>query len=51
MKNLFLYIGVYTTIATLWRAYELEKYKKLKPRNGDTVIALVLAFIITCFIF
>ena len=50
MKNLFLMIGIYTTIANIWRAYEFAKYKKIKPKDKDTIIAMALSVIIYIFV-
>lgn len=44
--NLLLYCGIYTTIATGWRLYEIHKYGEEKPSGRDTEIALWAALII-----
>ncbi len=49
LKNIFIYVGVYTTIATIWRIYEIKKYGKIQPKKRDNIIAFVLAFVISCF--
>lgn len=46
MKNIFLFIGIYTTIANTWRAYEYVRYKKITPRDRDTLIAIILAIVV-----
>lgn len=46
VKNIFLFVGIYTTIANIWRAYEYVRYKQITPRDKDTLIALCLAIII-----
>ncbi len=46
MRNIFMYCGVYTTIATIWRLYERKKYGEEKPSEKDTNIALWVALII-----
>lgn len=50
LRHLFMYMGIYTTIASTWRLYEHIKYKKVTARNKDTIIALLLAFIIWLFL-
>ena len=46
LKNIFLFIGIYTTIANAWRVYGYARYKKITQKDKDTIIALVLALII-----
>lgn len=50
LRHLFMYMGIYTTIASTWRLYEHIKYKKVTARNKDTIIALLLALIIWLFL-
>lgn len=49
LKNIFIYVGVYTTIATIWRIYEIKKDGTIQPKKRDNIIAFVLAFVISCF--
>lgn len=51
LREIFIYIGIYTTIATIWREIERAKYEKTIPRNRDTVIALVGAYVIKHLLF
>ena len=46
IKNIFLFIGIYATVADTWRAYEYVRYKKITPRDKDTIIAFILSLII-----
>lgn len=46
LKNIFCMVGIYTTIASTWRAYEIIKYKKVISRNRDTVTAMIMAVVI-----
>lgn len=46
ITNIFVYIGVYTFIATAWRVYEQVKYKHTNPNSRDTVICLVVSLFI-----
>lgn len=51
LRELFVYIGIYTTIKFFWQMYELLKYKKVRPNGRDALIALVLALILKLLIF
>lgn len=44
---IFLYAGVYSTIAVLWRLVEKIFYKKVTARNIDTIIALLATLLIS----
>lgn len=46
LLKIFIYIGIYTTISTLWRLYELRKYKEIRPNNRDILTAMILAGIL-----
>lgn len=46
IKDTFLYVGIYTTIANVWKVCELFRYGEIKPRDRDTVIALILTALI-----
>lgn len=46
IKNIFMFVGIYSTIANIWRGYEIIKYRKITPSDRDTLIALYLAVII-----
>lgn len=46
LVKIFVYIGIYTTISTLWKLYELHKYKEIRPNNQDIIIAMILAAIL-----
>lgn len=46
LLKIFIYIGIYTTISTLWRLYELCKYKEIRPNNRDILTAMILAGIL-----
>ena len=46
LKNIFLFVGIYSSIANIWRAYEYISYKKITPIYKDTIIALILSLII-----
>lgn len=46
LLKIFVYIGIYTTISTLWRFYELRKYKEVRPNNQDILTAMILAAIL-----
>lgn len=46
IKNIFMFVGIYSTIANIWRDYEILKYGKITPRDMDTLIALCLAVVI-----
>lgn len=48
LRFIFCFIGVYTTIANLWRAYEKCKYNKITPKNVDMIICLCGSFLLTC---
>jgi accessory gene regulator protein AgrB len=43
---IFAYIGIYTTIATIWRSYEQLKYKELRPNNDDTIICFIISYLL-----
>ena len=43
---IFTYIGIYTTISTIWKAYELKKYKEVRPNGRDALIDVLLTTII-----
>lgn len=51
LRELFVYIGIYTTIKFFWQMYELRKYKEIRPNGRDALIALVLALILKLLIF
>lgn len=46
MKNIFIMVGIYSTISTTWRTYEFIRYRKITPKAKDTVIAMILAVLI-----
>ncbi len=46
LKNILLMVGIYSVIADTWRACELIKYKRIMPRNRDTVITVILTIAI-----
>lgn len=46
IKNIFSFVGIYTTIANAWRAYEYARYKKITPKYRDTLIAIILAIVV-----
>lgn len=39
-------IGIYSTIANIWRTYEEAKYKELRPNSQDTAITAILSYFI-----
>lgn len=41
-----IYIGIYSTISSIWRAYERIHFGEERPNDRDTKIALVLALIL-----
>lgn len=51
LRELFVYIGIYTTIKFFWQMYKLRKYKEIRPNSRDALIALVLALILKLLIF
>lgn len=46
LLKIFVYIGIYTTISTIWRLYELRKYKEIRPNHRDILTAMILAAIL-----
>lgn len=46
LRNVFIYIGIYTSIAIIWRIYELIRYKELKPNDKDVLITILIAGIL-----
>lgn len=44
--RIFTYVGIYTTISTIWKVYELKKYKEVRPNSRDALIDIVLTTII-----
>lgn len=47
---IFAYVGIYSTIATLWRAYEKLRYNELRPNNDDTIMTLIISYLILALI-
>lgn len=46
LKNIFTMVGIYSTISTTWRSYELIRYGRVTPKDKDAVIAMLLAILI-----
>lgn len=47
---IFAWIGIYSTIATIWRTCETIKYKELRPSTDDTIIAIILSYLLLALI-
>lgn len=46
LKDIFTLVGIYTTIATIWRFYELVQYGQITPKEQDTRNAILLTIVI-----
>lgn len=46
LKDIFTLIGIYTTISTAWRFYELLRYGCVIPKEQDAKIAILLTIVI-----
>ena len=46
IREVMIYIGIYSTISFFWRFYEQRRYGRPIPKNRDTVIALALALLL-----
>lgn len=48
-QNIFMIIGLYTTIQITWQQIELKKQDKITTNKRDTLIAILLVGIIMYF--
>ena len=51
MTNMFVCIGVYSFIATVWRLYEQIRYGHTNPNGRDAVICLVVSLFVAIMLY